>query len=239
MRRKGFTLVELLVVVAIIVIMAGILYPVFASTRRAAYNANCLSNLKQVGLAVNMYAQDYDETFPAACDQIDRLPQVGRAQPSNFPESVTPYAWDVVKPYVKNEHIWRCPGDAGFSNEAAGINIPNVFRMCGSSYRYNTALAWVDPDPRSTDPVRRNGNYWAPLTIGAIQKPTTTYVFAEPSGFWHNAIQAPPPSQRTAATDTRNTYHFNAVHVDGHVQAVPNSFANDRVNGWNRPRENF
>src|SRR3712207_884563 len=112
MRRKGFTLVELLVVVALIVILAGILYPVFAATRRAAYNANCFSNLKQIGLAVQMYAQDYDETFPAAADQIDRLPQIRRAQPSDYPDRVTPYLWDVVKPYVKNQGIWRCPGDA-------------------------------------------------------------------------------------------------------------------------------
>src|SRR5438445_509765 len=87
MRRKGFTLIELLVVVAIIVILAGILYPVFAATRRAAYNAACLSNLKQIGLAVSMYTQDYDETFPTACCQTDRA--IGKAQPANWPKSTT------------------------------------------------------------------------------------------------------------------------------------------------------
>src|ERR1051325_625244 len=71
MRRRGFTLIELLVVVAIIVILAGIRYSVFAATRRAAYNAACLSNLKQIGLAVSMYSQDYDEAFPLACGLMD------------------------------------------------------------------------------------------------------------------------------------------------------------------------
>src|SRR5439155_13063114 len=89
MRRKGFTLIELLVVVAIIVILAGILYPVFAATRRAAYNAACLSNLKQIGLAVSMYTQDYDEAFPLACGVMDR--DIGAVQP-DYP-TLTPYLW--------------------------------------------------------------------------------------------------------------------------------------------------
>src|SRR5436190_15390928 len=91
MRRKGFTLIELLVVVAIIVILAGILYPVFAATRRAAYNAACLSNLKQIGLAVSMYAQDYDEAFPAACSLADRWPATHDAQPDDWPKHKTPF----------------------------------------------------------------------------------------------------------------------------------------------------
>src|SRR6476620_477935 len=81
MRRKGFTLIELLVVIAIIVILAGILFPAFAATRRAANNAACISNLKQVGMAVSMYSQDYDETFPRACDMTDRHPVIVKAQP--------------------------------------------------------------------------------------------------------------------------------------------------------------
>jgi len=62
--RRGFTLVELLVVIAIIAILAAILFPVFARAREAARSASCRSNLKQIGLAINMYRQDYDETMP-------------------------------------------------------------------------------------------------------------------------------------------------------------------------------
>src|SRR3954449_5967067 len=63
-RKLGFTLIELLVVIAIIAIMAAILFPVFAQAREQARKASCQSNLKQLGLGLAMYTQDYDETYP-------------------------------------------------------------------------------------------------------------------------------------------------------------------------------
>jgi len=63
-RNRAFTLIELLVVIAIIAILAAILFPVFAQAREKARGASCLSNLKQIGLGINMYMQDNDENFP-------------------------------------------------------------------------------------------------------------------------------------------------------------------------------
>src|ERR1043165_6386719 len=63
MRKNAFTLIELLVVIAIIAILAAILFPVFAQAREAARKTSCLSNIKQTGLAMLMYVQDYDERF--------------------------------------------------------------------------------------------------------------------------------------------------------------------------------
>src|SRR5215210_8440731 len=64
-RRKAFTLIELLVVIAIIAILAAILFPVFAQAREKARQATCQSNLKQIATAFQMYATDYDGTFPS------------------------------------------------------------------------------------------------------------------------------------------------------------------------------
>ena len=65
-KRRGFTLIELLVVIAIIAILAAILFPVFAQAREKARQATCLSNLRQVDVATQMYMQDYDEAVPWA-----------------------------------------------------------------------------------------------------------------------------------------------------------------------------
>src|ERR1700737_4207880 len=63
--RTGFTLIELLVVIAIIAILAAILFPVFAQARESARMTSCVSNMRQLGTALRMYSQDYDETHPA------------------------------------------------------------------------------------------------------------------------------------------------------------------------------
>src|SRR6218665_2214986 len=64
MKRHGFTLIELLVVIAIIAILAAILFPVFARARENARRSACQSNLKQIGLGIMQYTQDYDERYP-------------------------------------------------------------------------------------------------------------------------------------------------------------------------------
>ncbi|NLO06682.1 MAG: DUF1559 domain-containing protein [candidate division WS1 bacterium] len=95
-KKRGFTLTELLVVIAIIAILAAILFPVFARAREKARQASCLSNVKQLGLAAMMYAQDYDETLPPAIT-------------GNVAGLVTTY--ELLVPYAKNRQLERCPSD--------------------------------------------------------------------------------------------------------------------------------
>src|SRR5947208_997853 len=95
--RNGFTLIELLVVIAIIAILAAILFPVFAQAREKARQAVCSSNLKQLGTAIMMYAQDYGESYPLYVD---------------WPKAQI-YWYDVINPYVKasdtRSSIFTCP----------------------------------------------------------------------------------------------------------------------------------
>src|SRR3712207_1528949 len=91
--RYAFTLIELLVVIAIIAILAAILFPVFARARENARRASCQSNLKQIGLGIMQYAQDYDETMVPVTNGAGR--------------------WhDHVQPYVKSTQLFRCPSNS-------------------------------------------------------------------------------------------------------------------------------
>jgi prepilin-type N-terminal cleavage/methylation domain-containing protein/prepilin-type processing-associated H-X9-DG protein len=98
--KRAFTLIELLVVIAIIAILAAILFPVFARARENARRASCQSNLKQLGLGIAQYNQDYDEAMPLLCDD---------AYNSN---SGCSYTWfEEIYPYVKSDQVAFCPDD--------------------------------------------------------------------------------------------------------------------------------
>jgi prepilin-type N-terminal cleavage/methylation domain-containing protein/prepilin-type processing-associated H-X9-DG protein len=106
--RHGFTLIELLVVIAIIAILAAILFPVFAQARDKARSSACLSNAKQLALGVTMYAQDYDETVPAAFSEWNMpLYSSPVGDFKNYPS----YWYVVIQPYVKNTAVVKCPAD--------------------------------------------------------------------------------------------------------------------------------
>jgi prepilin-type N-terminal cleavage/methylation domain-containing protein/prepilin-type processing-associated H-X9-DG protein len=109
LRQRAFTLIELLVVIAIIAILAAILFPVFAQARDKARQTSCLSNARQIGLAITMYVQDYDETFywQKAWDEVV---DVG----AGFwgPSYKSYIRWPMAHlPYVKNQGVFTCPSD--------------------------------------------------------------------------------------------------------------------------------
>ena len=93
--RRGFTLIDLLVVIAIIAILAAILFPVFARARENARRSSCQSNLKQIGLGMAQYIQDYDSSYPL----FGQLPSI----------------YPMLDPYAKSAQVWICPSD--FINE--------------------------------------------------------------------------------------------------------------------------
>ncbi|MBC8139590.1 MAG: DUF1559 domain-containing protein [Fibrella sp.] len=128
-RRNGFTLIELLVVIAIIAILAAILFPVFSQAREKARATSCLSNLKQMGLGLIMYSQDFDEAMPPAWIGYSEDP----SKSVGFPGTAR---WqDVVQPYVKNTQIFTCPdSDTKFVPVPAGKIVNDIDPATGQPY---------------------------------------------------------------------------------------------------------
>ena len=119
-RRKGFTLIELLVVIAIIGILAAMLFPVFAKAREAARKTQCLANVKNLAIAVQMYLADWDKFWPAEHEKKASLyfnSAPGGGSPRTLPDicnhtkHANPYHRTpvVLDDYIKNRQIWQCP----------------------------------------------------------------------------------------------------------------------------------
>ncbi len=124
-KRTGFTLIELLVVIAIIAILAAILFPVFARARENARRASCQSNLKQIGLGMMQYSQDYDEKLVPMWNYTG-----GAATP--------PLVWweDNIQPYVRSYQLFICPSQSPPSGYTYG-RPPGLPNPLYSSYVLN------------------------------------------------------------------------------------------------------
>jgi prepilin-type N-terminal cleavage/methylation domain-containing protein/prepilin-type processing-associated H-X9-DG protein len=180
-RRKGFTLIELLVVIAIIAILAAMLFPVFARARESARKIQCLSNVKNIALAVQMYLTDYDRFPPnehrsevrtlwvdaCGCDEGADC----RATEAN------PYLrWPVIyDEYVKNRDVWRCPS-AKFIKTFGVYGDPDWFRewQNNSDYQFCSPTNCSTPFPAGwggsvTDSIVQGGVCAGPNTGGFDQ----------------------------------------------------------------------
>ncbi len=125
--RKGFTLIELLVVIAIIAILAAILFPVFSRARENARRSSCQSNLKQIGLGMIQYSNDYN----------DMLPPMGTSSPTNTAGAAGSWAQRIY-PYVKSVQIYVCPsnGASRVNRDATVQGFPDIPRGYAANWHY-------------------------------------------------------------------------------------------------------
>ena len=210
--RKGFTLIELLVVIAIIAILAAILFPVFARARENARRASCSSNLKQIGLGLMQYAQDYDEALPIIW--------------YNIPGGTT-YWMDQVQPYVKSYQLFKCPSDSR--------GITPALNNGDSSYGANMG-GWGEPSGSPKGPPISQATKPGPLA--GIDSVSTTVFALDANKFEHstrwNDVAAPDtggtnllsinttvnPRTTTANDAERHLETLNILWCDGHVKTM-------------------
>jgi len=241
--RAGFTLVELLVVIAVIAILAAILYPVFAIAREKARQTGCTSNLHQIGTGVQMYLQDYDGTYPY------------NAYPQSQPDPITtldrtPYYMKLF-PYVKNYQLFVCPSRGNGKYGAAHLedlrlvedrancfidtypqNTPGTqdklfLRM---SYNYNEELSG-SPEVEIANTARLPMSWDANSIWSGSDQGFNLHTVNEPNSahymdYGHTGPCYPPDYERGWAV-MRHNGGLNMLFADGHVKFV----------GWNEMRQ--
>ena len=216
--HRGFTLIELLVVIAIIAILAAILFPVFARARENARRASCQSNMKQIGLGILQYIQDYDEKF---------MPGEGYFKNWKIEPGITG-SWDLVtQPYLKSMQILVCPSDSRSPTY-------NSLGTYGSNLRRSYSMpAYLAPEfNHGSGPDGREG-----INLSAVNQPTLTIMMQERAGcgasnnpdqwFWCSTsngtgqVLANNNRQLDSGTESEGLHlgTDNYLYADGHVKA--------------------
>lgn len=257
--HRGFTLIELLVVIAIIAILAAILFPVFARARENARRSSCASNLKQIGLGLLQYTQDYDERLPMV-DPYDDSPAGGpnlcytRGPNDVFSDGYWArgglcQVWaNLVMPYVKSTQIFDCPS----RNKTYTTNNPPT------AYGMNIYLSYKSPGVY-WNAIPGGGQNQSPMKISIVQQSARTVMVTETSwagtpyvapgtdagGYYFPSVPSNAAGDvgkshttRPGASATTNySRHFdgcNVLYVDGHVKWTlrKTGFANTGEAGW-------
>lgn len=212
--KKGFTLIELLVVIAIIAILAAILFPVFAQAREKARQTQCLSNMKQIALAINMYSGDWDQTLPAAqswlAGWIEQYP--GHNTIPNEAEINSNKAYGYrgqLEPYVKNSRLFGCPSD---TNAWGTVDVNYVVGKRWTSYHYRMYIG--------TATCTIGGSA---TTEGDISKPAQVYILHELIPMHDKRKKAGVNSDPYWGWDS--SAKWNLAFVDGHAKMYPSKAA--------------
>jgi prepilin-type N-terminal cleavage/methylation domain-containing protein/prepilin-type processing-associated H-X9-DG protein len=197
--RTGFTLIELLVVIAIIAILAAILFPVFSRARENARRASCMSNMKQIGTAVVMYTQDYDEKLfgndPTLAPPVD----AGNNLPKGFMDDAAPRNWaKSLMPYTKSLQVYVCPSAVPYSSVGSNPAYTEINVADGGNTSYGSNEILSD------------------RALAAIPSPAEIVLIRE-FRFYTRTAQMRPTRTAINSTDFRQYQHANLeyLHFEG------------------------
>jgi prepilin-type N-terminal cleavage/methylation domain-containing protein/prepilin-type processing-associated H-X9-DG protein len=220
-RSKGFTLIELLVVIAIIAILAAILFPVFARARENARRASCQSNLKQIGLGIMQYAQDYDETI---------VPMRNGPNVSTDPMYRTPWA-ALIQPYVKSTQLFKCPSNStttslfGTDNDPATPTFSPAIPVSYITTGGDSGTTNGTGDRRSMYPDTGTA-------MAAVEYPATTLIIVETRGNTQADMYQTAQVTGTGTTFTNHLGTSNFLFADGHVKSMKPAATGSPINMW-------
>jgi prepilin-type N-terminal cleavage/methylation domain-containing protein/prepilin-type processing-associated H-X9-DG protein len=215
--KGAFTLIELLVVIAIIAVLAAILFPVFARARENARRSSCQSNLKQIGLGMLQYTQDYDEILFQSF--------YGSAGDSDAGAN---YKWmDAIFPYVKSEQLFNCPSDTA-TNTYKFRNGTN-YGSYGLNGAYGSVLTDNQTPPRSAATLQVNlsqiTNPAQTVWVTDNNNSVTAVNTGGSQGFFWSSPATNPTISNTAPRQLQNIVerHLDTTSVlfcDGHVKSM-------------------
>lgn len=169
LRNRAFTLIEILVVIAIIAILASILFPVFSRARESARRASCASNMKQIGLAWIMYSQDYDEMTTPMYVEGGGGPYLDLADKNYWPDLLYPYIKSGSAKTVKDSSqggVFTCPS-------TSGLNMGSPDHWTAVRYAYNQSNINNDYIVFDSGSVSRG------VTMARLGHPSQTIAFSE------------------------------------------------------------
>lgn len=220
MKNKGFTLIELLVVIAIIAILAAVLFPIFAKAKDNGMRISCLNNMKQLSLALLMYARDNNDIFPGS---LDGRPDEGGGQWALMGH------FALYPTYVKTPKVYQCVAVCSRSDNMEFDNYP-IQRMPGMTPRKRVKLSWNYTMRLTSKEGKYGDNGWYPLKMSCDSRMVLLWegVTNHPP-YWKHANMGGP-------SDYMNRkFAHHVIHVAGDVkwvEATPTKNPDD-FNGWN------
>jgi prepilin-type N-terminal cleavage/methylation domain-containing protein/prepilin-type processing-associated H-X9-DG protein len=196
-RLAGFTLIELLVVIAIISMLAAIIMPVFGRAREMARRSSCQNNLKQIGIGIQQYVQDYDERFPR---------RVAGVQSDGQGADDTTQTWKVViQPYVHSTQIFACPSNTGRESNDVSVPAFPISYVCNGLDDTSTIGGGTTPMCKGTG-VNSSAIASTSLTL-LVTECNPQWVFTES----HFDLDG---------TFSGHITRVNALFADGHVKSI-------------------